>query len=62
MPYLKIPTNREVKDDAKQEIMRKAFRAVSKNLGKPRVCHGALRPRGAHDVCGRRCIHAPTWS
>ena len=35
MPYLKIQTNREVTDDAKQEIMRKLSVLVSKNLGKP---------------------------
>jgi len=35
MPYLKIQTNREVTDDAKQEILRKLSVLVSKNLGKP---------------------------
>lgn len=35
MPYLKIQTNREMADDAKQEILRKASVLVSRNLGKP---------------------------
>lgn len=35
MPYLKIQTNRETADDAKQEILKKASVLVSKNLGKP---------------------------
>ena len=35
MPYLKIQTNREIADDAKQEILKKASVLVSKNLGKP---------------------------
>ena len=35
MPYIKIQTNRELKDDAKQEILKKASLLVSKNLGKP---------------------------
>jgi phenylpyruvate tautomerase len=35
MPYLKIQTNREITDDAKQEILRKLSVLVSKNLGKP---------------------------
>ncbi len=35
MPYLKIQTNREMADDAKQEILKKTSVLVSKNLGKP---------------------------
>ena len=35
MPYLKIQTNREVADEARQEILKKASLLVSKNLGKP---------------------------
>jgi len=35
MPYLKIQTNREIADDARQEILKKASVVVSKNLGKP---------------------------
>jgi phenylpyruvate tautomerase len=35
MPYLKIQTNREVADAAKQEILRKASALLAKNLGKP---------------------------
>ena len=35
MPYLKIQTNRDVADDAKQELLKKASVVVSKNLGKP---------------------------
>jgi phenylpyruvate tautomerase len=35
MPYLKIQTNREVTDSAREEIMKKASLLVSKNLGKP---------------------------
>ena len=35
MPYLKIQTNREIADDAKQEILKKASILVAKNLGKP---------------------------
>ncbi|MCR4300596.1 MAG: phenylpyruvate tautomerase MIF-related protein [Sulfuricaulis sp.] len=35
MPYLKIQTNREIADDVKQEILKKASVLVSKNLGKP---------------------------
>ena len=35
MPYFKIQTNREVADEAKQEILKKASLLVSKNLGKP---------------------------
>ncbi len=35
MPYLKIQTNREIADDAKQEFLKKASVLVSKNLGKP---------------------------
>ncbi len=35
MPYLKIQTNREVADDVRQEILRKASLLISKNLGKP---------------------------
>lgn len=35
MPYLKIQTNREIDDDARQEILKKASVLVSKNLGKP---------------------------
>jgi phenylpyruvate tautomerase len=35
MPYLKIQTNREVAEDAKEEVLKKASLLVSKNLGKP---------------------------
>lgn len=35
MPYLKIQTNREIAQDAKLEILKKASVLVSKNLGKP---------------------------
>ena len=35
MPYIRIQTNRELKDDAKQEILKKTSLLVSKNLGKP---------------------------
>ena len=35
MPYLKIQTNREVTEDAKQEVLKRASLLVSKNLGKP---------------------------
>lgn len=35
MPYLKIQTNRELSDDVRQEILKKASLLVSKNLGKP---------------------------
>lgn len=35
MPYLKIQANRDIADDAKQEILKKASVLVSKNLGKP---------------------------
>ncbi|GAB4509027.1 MAG: hypothetical protein Tsb0026_08600 [Sulfuricaulis sp.] len=35
MPYLKIQTNRELTEDARQEILKKASVLVSKNLGKP---------------------------
>lgn len=35
MPYLKIQTNREIADDAKQEILKRASVLVSKNVGKP---------------------------
>lgn len=35
MPYLKIQTNREIADDAKQEMLKRASVLVSKNLGKP---------------------------
>ena len=35
MPYIKIQTNRELKDDAKQELLKKTSLLVSKNLGKP---------------------------
>ena len=35
MPYIKIQTNRELKDDVKQEILKKTSLLVSKNLGKP---------------------------
>lgn len=35
MPYLKIQTNREVADDVRHEILKKASLLVSKNLGKP---------------------------
>ena len=34
MPYLKIQTNREIVDDAKQEILKRASVLVSKNVGK----------------------------
>lgn len=37
MPYLKIQTNREIPDDLRQEILRKASLLVSKNLGKPEM-------------------------
>lgn len=35
MPYLKIQTNREITEDARQEVMKRASVLVSKNLGKP---------------------------
>ena len=35
MPYLKIQTNNEVTDAAKQEILRKASVLLARNLGKP---------------------------
>lgn len=35
MPYLKIQTNHEVTNTAKQEILRKASVLLAKNLGKP---------------------------
>jgi phenylpyruvate tautomerase PptA (4-oxalocrotonate tautomerase family) len=35
VPYLKIQTNREMAEDARQEILKKASVLVSKNLGKP---------------------------
>ena len=35
MPYLKIQTNREMAEDARQEILKKASVLVSRNLGKP---------------------------
>jgi phenylpyruvate tautomerase len=35
MPYLKIQTNRDVADDAKLEVLKRASMLVSKNLGKP---------------------------
>ena len=35
MPYLKIQTNREVKENTRQDILKKSSLLVSKNLGKP---------------------------
>ena len=35
MPYLTIQTNREMAEDARQEILKKASVLVSRNLGKP---------------------------
>jgi phenylpyruvate tautomerase len=35
MPYLKIQTNRQIAEDTKLEILKKASVLVSKNLGKP---------------------------
>lgn len=35
MPYLKIQTNREMAEDTKLELLKKASVLVSKNLGKP---------------------------
>lgn len=35
MPYLKIQTNRDVADDAKLEVLKRASILMSKNLGKP---------------------------
>ena len=35
MPYLKIQTNREIAEDVKQEILKKASILVARNLGKP---------------------------
>ncbi len=35
MPYLKIQTNRDMSDDHKQELLKRASLLVSKNIGKP---------------------------
>ncbi|MHB8742505.1 MAG: phenylpyruvate tautomerase MIF-related protein [Sulfuricaulis sp.] len=35
MPYLKIQTNRDVTDDTKLEVLKRASLLMSKNLGKP---------------------------
>lgn len=35
MPYLKIQTNREMTENIRQEVLKKASVLVSKNLGKP---------------------------
>ncbi len=35
MPYLKIQTNREIAENAKQEFLKRASVLMSKNLGKP---------------------------
>jgi phenylpyruvate tautomerase len=35
MPYLKIQTNRQIAENAKLEILKRASVLVSKNLGKP---------------------------
>ena len=40
VPYLKIQTNREMAEDARQEILKKASVLVSKNLGKPEGDNG----------------------
>ena len=58
MPYLKIQTNRQIAENAKLEILKRASVLVSKNLGKPEkyvmVCMDPFEPMmfaGSNSPC-----------